>query len=247
MITNRTELAEYMKRQLGAPVITINVAPEQIEDCINDAIQYYTEYHMDGITRDFYSYQVTSTDAENGYIDIPDSILFVVGVPTKGGYSNSRDPLLSTEYAMHLNSYFSRGGGYFGLDATSINMFRETIGLTRFMMNREPITSYSRIKSRLYFHDIKLREGEFVVVECFRTADPEEYPKIYNEMILKRHATALLKKQWGTNLSKFEGVQLIGGVTFSGRQLFDDAVQEITKIEEEYDLKYQEPADFFIG
>lgn len=247
MIANRTDLAEYMQRQLGAPVITINVAPEQIEDAINDAIQYYSEYHMDGITRDYYAHKVTSDDVTNGYIPIPDSILFVVGAVSKGTYSNSRDSLLSTEYAMHLNSYFARGGGYFGIDATSLNMLRETIGTMRFMMHREPITSYSRIKSRLYFHDTKLRENEFVVIECFRTADPETYPKIYNEMILKRHATALLKKQWGINLSKFEGVQLIGGVTFSGRQLFDDAVQEITKIEEEYDLKYQEPADFFIG
>jgi hypothetical protein len=246
MPQTRTELIEYAKRQLGHPVIELNLADEQIEDCVNDAIQYYREYHMDGITRDYYSHQISESDAANKYITLPESILFIVGVVDLGGAGNRIDPLLSTEYQLHANNYFNFRG-YAGFDATSLNMFRENLDLMKFMVRREPQISYSRIRSRIYFHDFRLVAGNYVVIECYRSEDPEEYPKIYNQLIIKRHVTALMKKQWGQNLSKFEGLQLMGGVTFNGRQILDDANTELLKIEEEYELKYSEPTDFFIG
>jgi len=121
--------------------------------------------------------------------------------------------------------------------------------LNDIFVGKKPIR-FNRHQSRLYLDmdwvsDIDI--GEYIVVEAYRIIDPSLYGKIYNDMFLKRYVTALFKKQWGSNLIKYQGVSLPGGVTLDGRQLFDDAVNELREIEEQVQIKYQLPIDFMVG
>ena len=74
-----------------------------------------------------------------------------------------------------------------------------------------------------------------------------QYTEIYNDRLLKEYVTALIKRQWGSNLSKFEGVQLPGGVTIRGAELFTEANEEVQRIEERVQLEYELPIDFTVG
>ena len=89
--------------------------------------------------------------------------------------------------------------------------------------------------------------GDFMVVECYRILDPNTFTDVYNDMFLKEYATALLKRQWGINLKKFEGVQLPGGVTLNGQKIYDEAIEEIRQLRIDADLRYQLPVEFFTG
>ena len=89
--------------------------------------------------------------------------------------------------------------------------------------------------------------GQYIVVECYRILDPDTYTDVYNDYYLKKYATALIKKQWGQNLLKFEGMTMPGGVQFNGRQLYEDALQDIERLEEEVRLNWEQPVDFYTG
>ncbi len=89
--------------------------------------------------------------------------------------------------------------------------------------------------------------GEFLIIECYRKLDPNTYTDIYNDIYLKRYTTALIKRQWGANLSKFEGVQMLGGVTLNGAKLFEEAQADIEKLEEQIQLAYELPPNYMIG
>jgi hypothetical protein len=89
--------------------------------------------------------------------------------------------------------------------------------------------------------------GEFIIVEGYRVLDPAQWPQVYNDRFIKRYATALIKRQWGTNLKKFEGIQMPGGVTLNGQKIYDEAVEEIKYLEEEMQSTYVEPPNFMMG
>jgi len=108
-------------------------------------------------------------------------------------------------------------------------------------------STFSRHQNRIYIEGDDLEEGIYIIVEGHEVLDPDTYTDIYNDMLLKKYLTALIKRQWGLNLIKFEGMQLPGGVTLNGRQIYDDATQDIEKIEETMQLTYEKPTDFFVG
>jgi hypothetical protein len=130
-------------------------------------------------------------------------------------------------------------------------MTKEYMGLLEMILtgSSQQIT-FSRHMNRLSIDDdwkTALKIGQYIVVEAYQTIDPAAYGDVYNDMVLKRYATALLKRQWGANMLKFEGMQLPGGVTLNGRALYDDATAEIQKIEEDFESRYQFPPDFYVG
>jgi len=88
---------------------------------------------------------------------------------------------------------------------------------------------------------------DFIIIECYRKLDPDSYTDIYNDMYLKRYATALIKKQWGSNLSKFNGVQMLGGVTMNGADIYSQAIEEIQRLEEQIQLAFETPVDYMVG
>lgn len=247
-ITTRQELIDYCLRSLGAPVLEINVDEDQVSDRIDEALQFYQEYHSDAIIPVFIEYQLTATDVTNKYVPVPDSLTSVervlpFGTNTYGG------GIFDARYQMSLNDVYLLRGGIMG----SLAYYQQTMShmnLVNSIFNPVIPTRYSRHMDRLYIDgnwESDLLEGSYIIIDGNQIIDPETYTQVYNDFYLKKYATALIKKQWGSNLIKFEGMQLPGGVTMNGRQLFEDANAELEKLEEEIRLVWEKPVDFFMG
>jgi hypothetical protein len=247
--TTRASLIQYCLRNLGEPVVEVNIDDDQIEDRIDEAIQYYQEYHSDAVKRVFVKHQLTAIDVANNYIVLPEALISVFRVFPIVTADSSGSDMFSVKYQMHMNDLYSlhRSGGildyemtkqYMSLIDMTINGLSQQVTFTRHM---------NRLSIEINWLEAGLTEGQYVILEGYQILDPDAYPDVYNDMMLKKYATALLKRQWGANLIKFEGMQLPSGVTINGRALFEDANTEIQKIEEEFDSKYSFPPDFFVG
>jgi len=245
--TSRETLIDYCLRRLGAPVIEINIDDDQISDRIDDALQFYQEYHSDATMRMYIKHQLTSTDITNKYITITDNILFIKRVFPLSDQASSVN-MFDVKYQMHLNDMYDLS--YIG-DLVHYEMVQQYISLLDLKLNgQNTISRFNRHMNKLYL-DIDwtadVKENDYIIIECMIIVDPEEFNDVYNDMFLKQYATQLIKQQWGANLIKFEGMQLPGGVTLNGRQIFDDATNELDKIREQMQLNYETPVDFFCG
>lgn len=244
----RDELIDYCLRKLGQPVIEINVAQEQIEDRIDDALAYYQEFNSDATIRTFVKHQITQTDVNNKYILLDKSIHIVkklFPVITSGNSMNFFD----VKYQMMLNDVADMGS-FIG-DLMYYDQLQQHLSLIDQKLNGVPQVDFSRVQNRLYIHgewiDGDIKVGDFLVLEVYQIVDPEVFTNVYNDKFLKEYATGLIKRQWGQNLMKFEGMQLPGGVMLNGRQIYDDAVAEISEMEERVRLEHEMPPDFFMG
>lgn len=248
--TSRETLITYCLRKLGEPVIEVNIDDDQIEDRIDDAIQFYQEYHSDAVKRVFVKHQITAEDITNQYITLPEALISIFRVFPISSSTSSGSDLFSMEYQLRMNDLKAIGGnGPNLLDYEMTKQYMSTIDMVLNGMGQQ--ITFTRHMNRLSIEvnwlQAGLREGVYIILEGYQTIDPNAYPDIYNDMMLKKHATSLLKQAWGQNLIKFEGMQLPGGITISGRAMIDDANAEIQKIEEEYDSKYSFPPDMFVG
>lgn len=244
---SRQTLIDYCLRSLGAPVIEINIDEDQIEDRIDEGLQFYQHYHADAIEKVFLKHQITQTDIDNGYIPIPELVTDVIRLmPLRAEGSSSG--MFDIKYQMHLNDMFALG--YLG-SLLEYSMAREYLStLDMLIDSSDKFISFDRHQDRLRIDmdwENEVAVNDYVVVECYRIIDPESFTDIYNDYYLKKYCTALMKRQWGANLIKFEGMVMPGGVTFNGRQLFDDANEELQKLEEEVRLNWEQPVDFYVG
>lgn len=244
---SRQTLIDYCLRSLGAPVIEINIDEDQIEDRVDEGLQFYQHYHADAIEKVFLKHQVTQTDIDNGYIPIPELVTDVIKLmPLRAPGSSSG--MFDIKYQMHLNDMFSLG--YLG-SLLEYSMAREYLStLDMLVDSSDKFVSFDRHRDQLridmdWANEVSV--NDYLVVEAYRILDPETYTDVYNDYYLKKYCTALLKRQWGANLIKFEGMVMPGGVTFNGRQLFDDANEELQKLEEEVRLNWEQPVDFYMG
>lgn len=244
---SRQTLIDYCLRSLGAPVIEINVDDDQVDDRIDEALQLYQHYHSDAIEKYYLKHQITSDDITNGYITIPDLITDVVQIFPLNENTVSAN-MFDIKYQMHLNDIYSLG--YMG-SLVDYEMTQQWLSLVDMIIDSdEKHLSFERHKNQLRIDMDWVTEvdvDQYLIVECYRIIDPDTYTDVYNDYFLKQYATALIKLQWGTNLSKFEGMVMPGGVTFNGRQLFDDAREELIKLNEELRLNWEQPVDFFVG
>lgn len=244
--TSRTELADYCLRELGAPVVEINIDDDQIEDRLDEAIQYWQEYHSDATVKSLIKHQVTSTEITNNEITVPDSVLSVVRV--LGFEDLSASSMFNAKYQMHLNDFYGmrNPSGLVNYELTS-----QYMSLVEDVLNGHGVSiAFNRHKNTVKFHaeiGDHVTEGDFLIFETYQTVNPASYTDVYDDMGLKELLTLLIKKQWGQNLSKFEGMQLPGGVTISGAKIYDDAVADLKELKETWQLRYEEPVDFFIG
>ena len=244
---SRATLIDYCLRNLGAPVIEINVDDDQLDDRIDEALQFYQHYHADAIEKVFLKHQITQGNIDTGYIPIPELVTDVIRILPLSNTATGGS-MFDIKYQMHLNDMYSLG--YMGslLDYTMAKQYLSTIDVL--IDSDDKFVSFDRHRDRLridmdWKNEVQI--GGYIVVEGYRIIDPSTFTDIYNDYFLKKYATALIKKQWGANLIKFEGMQLPGGVTLNGRQLYDDAVTEINAIEEEMQLKYEMPPEFYVG
>jgi len=247
----RQKLIDYCLRALGHPVIEVNVDDDQLEDRVDEAIQLYQEFHSDAIVRNLLKHQVTQTDIDNGYISIDanTNILSINNVFNVDN-TNSGTSIMSVDYQIHLNDIFDLGG-ISGGGLVNYELTKQYLSLVDRNINGVyEMIEFSRHKNRVNFHAETLTDvgvGNYVVFDGYSAVDPESFADVYNDMFLKRYTTALFKRQWGLNLIKFEGMTLPGGVTLNGRQIYDDAIADIEKLEEQVRLQHELPPLDFIG
>ena len=276
--SSRQDLINYVKRQLGAPVLEINVADEQIDDAVDDAFQLFHERHFDGVARTYLKYQITAEDIARGraggegaagitttttsttingntvnfdwyensnYIQLPDSIIGIEKL-YKFDAANVTNGMFSVKYQLFLND-IAFNIGYDGLLSYAMTKsYLEDIG---FLLTTDKQLRFNKRQNRLYV-DIdwgSAAAGDYIVLDCYRIMDPNDYSNVYNDSFVKLYLTALIKKQWGQNLIKFKGAKLPGGIELNGREIYEDAERELEAIKEKMMLEYEIPPLDLIG
>jgi len=276
--SSREGLIDYAKRQLGFPVLEINVADEQFQDLLDDAIQIYQERHYDGIARMYLKYKITQDDIDRGqarggdstlgittttttstvglsttfdleennnYIQMPPSVIGVNQI-FKVRSDTVYDGLFNIRYQLFLNDLYAFGS----IDLLQYSMVQTKLEDITFLLNPNVRYRFNIRQDRLYIDvdwGAAVNVGDYLVIDCFRILDPDDFTKVYNDQFLKRYFTALCKKQWGMNLIKFQGVQLPGGIQLNGRQIYDDGVREIDEIRAKMATDYEMPPLDMIG
>jgi hypothetical protein len=243
--TSKSEFKEYCLRKLGKPVIEINVDDDQVDDRIDEALRYYYDYHFDGSDKIYYKHAVTQNDVANKYITLPENIIGAVSVFSIGDPSVRADDLFNIRYQIALNDLYTLTN----VSVVPYYMVMEHLALlTEMLVGKVPIR-YTRHKNRLYIDTDwgNLAVGSFLVIEAYEIVDPVVYNDAWNDRWLQNYATSLIKRQWGSNLTKFTGMNLPGGVQFNGEKIYNDAVDEITKMEQEMISGYSLPVLDMIG
>jgi len=243
--TSRADFKEYCLRKLGKGVIQINVSDQQVEDRIDDALEYFQEYHSDAITRTYVKHQVTQADIDNEYISLDNSVTTVVRVLSidDGTASSS---MFDVRYQMHLNDVFD----FTSVDASQYVSMRQHLTMLDDLFNGTTPIRHERHTDRLYMDmnwSDNLVVDSYIIIECYKVIDPTTFPQIWGDRFLREYCTALVKEQWGMNVSKYEGISLPGGVTMNGRAILDEAKTEIAELEEQMQLRHELPVDFFQG
>ena len=275
--SSRQELIDYCKRKLGAPVLEINVADEQIEDLVDDAVQFFQERHFDGVYPTFLKYQLTDDDINRGrsqptsgvgistitvdhnvglttqfnfyeggnYLQIPPSVIGVNKIFHFDGTNTITNNMFSVKYQLFLNDIYYWGSTEL-LTYAMVKTYLEDI---EFLLTTQKQIRFNKRQDRLYL-DIdwgSVTAGTYLIIDCYRTLDPSDYSRVWNDSFLKMYLTSLIKKQWGQNLIKFQGVKLPGGVELNGRQIYDDAQKELDVIMEKMSNTYELPPLDMIG
>ncbi len=277
--TTRQELIDYCKRKLGAPVLEINVADEQIDDLVDDAIQLFQERHFDGVYPTFYKYKITQNDIDRGrspgnnsvvglvtttvttnivgtattfkytensnYLQVPPNIIGVNKIFQFDGNNAITNNMFSIKYQLFLNDVYSFGA----LEILSYAMVKTYLEDLDFLLNTQKQIRFNKRQDRLYL-DIdwsSISVGTYIIIDCYSTLDPNDYVRIYNDSFLKPYLTSLIKRQWGQNLIKFQGVKLPGGIELNGRQIYDDGQKEIDALMEKMSNTYELPPMDLIG
>lgn len=241
---SRTQFAEHCLRRLGAPVLEINVSDEQVQDAIDVSLSYWNDYHFDGVEKQYYKHQVTEQDRANKYITIPENIIGIVNLFSIGD-ALSTNNLFSIRYQIALNDLYT---------LTNVSIvpyymaFQHIRLLEEILVGRQPIR-YNRHLNKLYIDMdwTKIATDNYLIVEAYEIIDPDTYTNVWKDRWLLQYCTALIKKQWGTNLKKFSGLMMPGGVQFNGQQIYDEAVEEISKLEQEMIYTYSLPVADMVG
>ncbi len=276
---SRNELKEYCLRQLGAPVLEINLADEQCQDLIDDSIQFFQERHFDGVLNTYLKYKITADDIDRGkakptesgvgittttatadiagssvqfdwyensnYLQVPPAVIGVNKVFHFDGTNTVTNNMFSVKYQLFLNDVYYWGA----VELLSYAMTKTYLSDIDFLLTTEKQIRFNQRMDRLYL-DIdwgSVQEGDYLIMDCWRTLDPSDYSRVWNDSFLKRYLTAIMKRQWGQNLLKFQGVKLPGGIELNGRQIYDDAEKDLGVIREQMSNMYEMPPLDMIG
>jgi len=246
--STRQGLIDYCLRRLGDPVIEINVDEDQLEDRVDEALQYFREYHSEATYRGYIQHLLTADDITNKYVPISSNVQHVTKLfkLEQGLFSRN---MFSVKYQMHMND-IANMHSYIG-DLAYYEQVMQYMSLLDMRLNGTPQVDYVRKQNRLYIHgnfeDEDIKAGEYLVAEVYSIINADDHTAVWNDMWLKEYTTQLIKLQWGSNLIKFEGMQMPGGVTLNGRQLYEDAMQELERLREKLRNDHELPVDFFVG
>ena len=267
--TTKSTFKEYCLRNLGKGVIDINVSDDQADDRIDEALQYFAQYHYDGIEKVYLKHQITQEDVDRsktnetstatdskdssitasfsegkGFIPMPSAVVSVIQIfPFDNVATNN---MFDIRYQLRLNDLYD-------FSSTSVIHYQMTMEhldfLSHILVGEKPIR-FNQHQNRLYIdmdYENDIDVGEYIIIECYRKIDPATYTDIFDDIYLKRYATALIKRQWGANLSKFSGVAMLGGVTMNGETIYTQAQEEIQQLEEQIQLSFETPIDYMVG
>lgn len=315
-IQNRNQFKDYCLRRLGFPVIEINVDDDQVEDRIDDALQFFQDYHFDGVEKLFMKHKIQQADIDRGWIYVPDPVIFVTGVFPFDESSSSIN-MFDLRYQLRLHDLYD----FTSVSYVSYEITMQHIKTLNILFSGTPQFRFNRKQDKLFL-DIDwardLRPGQYVVVDCYRKLDPDNHiirgtvdlvsgnttvigtgtafdqdflendevtfsngetirvkkiispteiqlgnepissgnnltmfiagtSGVWDDKFLKRYTTAMIKHQWGSNLKKFGNIQMPGGVVLNGKEIYDEAVEEINKLEEEMFNLNVLPSDWFMG
>jgi hypothetical protein len=245
-VSSRTEFKDYCLRRLGFPVIEINIDEDQIDDRIDDALQYWQDYHFDGLQKFYYIKRITDEDISQKYIDLTDvrddanNHLEVVGVTRIFPISDSLATfnMFDLRYQLRLNELY---------DFTSASYVNYTLTMQHLrslelLFTGEVPIRFQRHMRRLYvdwgWGHHQAPSGSVLIAECYANIDPSVYNRVWNDRWLKEYATSLIKRNWGSNMKKFGGIQLPGGVVLNGKETFEEAELDIRRLESEMENNY---------
>ena len=254
-VTNRTEFKDYCLRRLGFPVIDINVDDDQVEDRIDDALQYWQDYHFDGLQKVYYIKLVGATEVNQKYIDLTDSKdadgnpMEIVGIsrifPLHDSQANVN--MFDLRYQLRLNELYD----FTSASYINYTLTQQHLRSLELMFSGEVPIRLQRHMQRLYIDwawgSTEAPAGTVVIAEAYAVINPDVYGKVWNDRWLKEYATALVKRSWGANLKKFNNLQLPGGVTLNGDKIYDEAFQEIKALEDEMAENYFSPLEWFMN
>jgi len=237
---SRQQLKDYSLRRLGQPVIEVNVDDEQVEDRMDDALQFFAEYHFDGVEKEYFQYAITADDITNKYINTDGIDPSLISITKIFDTSTSSTNIFDVRYQIALNDFYGLRTGLGNI--SYYDMTQRHLSLIQQILDPEKALRFSRVTNKLKIDtdwDETFTAGDVLVFEGYTILNPNEYPEIYNDRLLKRYVTALIKRQWGENLSKFQNIQLPGGLQYNGAEIYGQATEEIRQIEEEVQLKYE--------
>lgn len=248
--SSRTELKDYALRKLGFPVIDINVDDDQLEDRIDDALQLYREFHFDGTEQIYLAHQVTANNVSDKYVTLSDNIIgvrrvmpFIPGsVTSTGGGFN----IFDINYQIRLNDFYN-------LTASSYTYYviaRQHLEMLNMIVTGEYPFEFNKKTHRLNIFvdwNARYKPDDYLCFEAIRIVDPETYSKVYSDTWLKKYVTALFKKQWGSNLTKYANYTLPGGLVVNGEKIYNDAVAEVEELETSLRDTYEMPVAMLVG
>ena len=275
---SRTDLINYCKRQLGAPVLEINIADEQVDDLVDDALQYFHERHFDGVVQTFLKYKITQDDIDRGrgkgsdnpvgivtttatstvgisstfsfeensnFLQIPPAVLGINKIFRFDGSNTVTNNMFSVKYQLFLNDVYT----FSSTEILSYAMTKRYLEDLDFALGTEKYIRFNKRQDRLYldFDWGAASKDDYLIIDCYRLIDPDDFTRVYNDSFLKKYLTALMKRQWGQNLIKFQGVKLPGGIELNGRQIYDDAEKDLEIIREQMSNTYELPPLDMIG
>ena len=275
---SRTDLINYCKRQLGAPVLEINIADEQVDDLVDDALQYFHERHFDGVVQTFLKYKITQDDIDRGrgkgsnnpvgivtttatstvgisstfsfeensnFLQIPPAVLGINKIFRFDGSNTVTNNMFSVKYQLFLNDVYT----FSSTEILSYAMTKRYLEDLDFALGTEKYIRFNKRQDRLYldFNWGAASKDDYLIIDCYRLIDPNDFTRVYNDSFLKKYLTALMKRQWGQNLIKFQGVKLPGGIELNGRQIYDDAEKDLEIIREQMSNTYELPPLDMIG
>ena len=281
--SSRQGLIDYGLRQLGAPVLEINIDDDQIDDLLDDAIQVFNERHFDGVEEMFLKYEFTQADIDRGkthpgatgistsslvgtagtstniagygttvnnftensnFIQVPDAVIGIEKI-FKFDTSSISGSMFSIKYQLFLNDLY-----YFNsVELLQYSMVKSYLEDIDFLLTPERQIRFNKKQNRLYIDmDFNsMSTDDYIVIDCFRALNPDDFTKVYNDPFVKMYLVALMKRQWGQNLIKFRGVKLPGGLELNGREIYEDGERELESIKQKMQLEYELPPFDFIG
>lgn len=246
-VTTREQLKQYALRNLGAPLITIDVSDEQLEDRIDEAISFFREYYFDGIEQAFYKHQITAEDITNKYLQLPDYIWGVTRIyPYPTSSSSSQLNIFDLQYQLRMNDLRD-------LTSTSLIYYSQVmshLALIDNLLNKQKQFRFNKLNGKLYIDQSwgseNLTEGQFILADVYSAIDPATSTKLWDDRLFKHYVTALFKQQWGSNIKKYSGIQLPGGAQLDGQSIYEEGKSEVEAIEEDIMGKLA-PLNFIMG